>query len=154
LPSRINCLTSGCPRRSSRPGPRTRRPDPLRRSGPGPQRAQEPTDGRGWSTGATPRLHVTIGFSGRWGRHGTPDSAASPAPNAAEPGRSTILSSAGGPWYPAKNTRLGDTAMPVSIEALGIHQLSVRDRLELIEQIWDSLPEQVEPEEVPAWHLA
>jgi putative addiction module component (TIGR02574 family) len=44
--------------------------------------------------------------------------------------------------------------MSVSIEALGIDRLSVRDRLELIEQIWDSLPEQVSPDEVPAWHLA
>lgn len=44
--------------------------------------------------------------------------------------------------------------MSVSIEALGIDWLSVRERLELIEQIWDSLPEQVNLEEVPAWHLA
>lgn len=44
--------------------------------------------------------------------------------------------------------------MSVSIEAMGIDQLSVRDRLELIEQIWNSLPESVEPDEVPAWHLA
>jgi putative addiction module component (TIGR02574 family) len=43
--------------------------------------------------------------------------------------------------------------MPVSIEELGINQFSVRDRLDLIEQIWDSLPEQVNPDEVPAWHL-
>lgn len=43
--------------------------------------------------------------------------------------------------------------MPVSIEALGIDQLSVRDRLELIEQIWDSLPQHVNPDEVPEWHL-
>ncbi len=42
--------------------------------------------------------------------------------------------------------------MPVSIEALGIDRLSVRDRLELIEQIWDSLPDQVNPDEVPEWH--
>jgi len=33
--------------------------------------------------------------------------------------------------------------MPVTIEALGIDQLSVRERLDLIEQSWDSLPEQV-----------
>ena len=39
--------------------------------------------------------------------------------------------------------------MPVRIEALGIDRLSVRDRLELIEQIWDSLPEHVNPDEVP-----
>ncbi len=44
--------------------------------------------------------------------------------------------------------------MPVSIEALGINQLSVRERLELIEQIWDSLPEVVNSDEVPPWHLA
>jgi putative addiction module component (TIGR02574 family) len=44
--------------------------------------------------------------------------------------------------------------MPVSLESLGIHQLSVSERLELIEQIWDSLPEQVAPEEVPEWHRA
>ena len=42
--------------------------------------------------------------------------------------------------------------MPVNIEALGIDRLSVRDRLELIELIWDSLPEHVNPDEVPAWH--
>lgn len=28
------------------------------------------------------------------------------------------------------------------------------ERLELIEQIWNSLPQQVNPSEVPAWHLA
>ena len=27
------------------------------------------------------------------------------------------------------------------------------DRLALIEQIWDSLPEHVNPDEVPQWHL-
>jgi len=44
--------------------------------------------------------------------------------------------------------------MPVSIQALGIDRLSVRERLELIEQIWDSLPEHVNPDEVPPWQLA
>ena len=44
--------------------------------------------------------------------------------------------------------------MPVNIEALGIHQLSVSDRLELIEQIWNSLPEQIAPQDVPEWHQA
>ena len=43
--------------------------------------------------------------------------------------------------------------MPVNVEALGIDRLSVGERLELIEQIWNSLPEQVAPEEVPPWHL-
>ena len=44
--------------------------------------------------------------------------------------------------------------MPVTIEAPGIDRLSVRERLDLIEQIWDSLPEQVSPDQVPPWHLA
>lgn len=43
--------------------------------------------------------------------------------------------------------------MSVNLEDLGIDRLSVGERLELIEQIWDSLPEQVSPGEVPAWHL-
>jgi putative addiction module component (TIGR02574 family) len=44
--------------------------------------------------------------------------------------------------------------MAVTIESLGIDRLSVRDRLDLIEQIWDTLPEHVNPDEVPEWHLA
>ena len=44
--------------------------------------------------------------------------------------------------------------MSVRLDALGIDRLSVKDRLELIEQIWDSLPDQVEPQDVPDWHLA
>jgi putative addiction module component (TIGR02574 family) len=44
--------------------------------------------------------------------------------------------------------------MSVSIEGLGIDRLSVSDRFDLIEQIWDSLPTEVAPSEVPPWHLA
>jgi putative addiction module component (TIGR02574 family) len=44
--------------------------------------------------------------------------------------------------------------MSMTIGALGINRLSVRERLDLIEQIWDSLPEAVEPDQVPEWHLA
>ena len=44
--------------------------------------------------------------------------------------------------------------MPVTLESLGIDQLSVPERLTLIEQIWDSLPEEVLSSEVPEWHLA
>jgi putative addiction module component (TIGR02574 family) len=44
--------------------------------------------------------------------------------------------------------------MSVTIESLGIDRLSVREKLDLIDQIWDSLPESVEPGEVPDWHLA
>ena len=43
--------------------------------------------------------------------------------------------------------------MSISIKELGIDQLSVRERLDLIEQIWDSLPTEVRPDEVPEWHL-
>jgi putative addiction module component (TIGR02574 family) len=38
------------------------------------------------------------------------------------------------------------------LHALGIDQLSVSDRLTLIEQIWETLPEHVELSEVPEWH--
>jgi putative addiction module component (TIGR02574 family) len=44
--------------------------------------------------------------------------------------------------------------MSVNIQDFGIDRLSVRERLELIDQIWDSLPQEVTPEDVPAWHLA
>ncbi len=44
--------------------------------------------------------------------------------------------------------------MSVTLESLGTEHLSVRERLELIGQIWDSLPESVEPQDVPEWHLA
>ena len=42
--------------------------------------------------------------------------------------------------------------MAVTIKELGLERLSVRERLDLIEQIWDTLPEQVQPDEVPEWH--
>ena len=44
--------------------------------------------------------------------------------------------------------------MAVNIEALGIDRLSVGERLELIEQIWNSLPDEIDPQEVPEWHRA
>ena len=43
--------------------------------------------------------------------------------------------------------------MAVNIESLGIDRLSVGERLELIEKIWDSLPDDVAADEVPSWHL-
>ena len=44
--------------------------------------------------------------------------------------------------------------MPIDLNSLGIQQLSVGERLELIEQIWNGLPDQVAPQDVPDWHLA
>jgi putative addiction module component (TIGR02574 family) len=43
---------------------------------------------------------------------------------------------------------------PFVLSALGIDQLSVGERLQLIDLIWDSLPEHVDAADVPAWHLA
>jgi putative addiction module component (TIGR02574 family) len=40
------------------------------------------------------------------------------------------------------------------LDVLAIDRLSVRDRLELIERIWNSLPEQVELQDIPEWQLA
>lgn len=42
----------------------------------------------------------------------------------------------------------------MNVESLGIDQLTVGQRLQLIDLIWDSLPAQVESHDVPAWHLA
>jgi putative addiction module component (TIGR02574 family) len=44
--------------------------------------------------------------------------------------------------------------MNVTLQQFGIDRLSVTERLELIELIWDSLPEQVAPDQIPEWHLA
>lgn len=44
--------------------------------------------------------------------------------------------------------------MSISIEGFGIDRLSVGERLALIELIWDSLPEQVDLSDIPAWHIA
>jgi putative addiction module component (TIGR02574 family) len=49
---------------------------------------------------------------------------------------------------------MGGNTMTPTLEALGIDQLSVADKLELIERIWDSLPASPTLEEVPEWHLA
>jgi putative addiction module component (TIGR02574 family) len=42
----------------------------------------------------------------------------------------------------------------VRIDSLGIDRLSTRDRLDLTEQIWDSLPDQVEPRDISDWQVA
>jgi putative addiction module component (TIGR02574 family) len=42
--------------------------------------------------------------------------------------------------------------MAITIKDLGIDKLGVQERLDLIQQIWDSLPEVVFPEDVPEWH--
>jgi putative addiction module component (TIGR02574 family) len=44
--------------------------------------------------------------------------------------------------------------MTITLQQFGIDKLCVAERLELIEKIWDSLPEQVAPTEAPEWHLA
>jgi putative addiction module component (TIGR02574 family) len=43
--------------------------------------------------------------------------------------------------------------MPADLAALGLDKLSVTERIELIETLWDSLPEQVSAQEIPDWHL-
>jgi putative addiction module component (TIGR02574 family) len=50
--------------------------------------------------------------------------------------------------YPGK-----EIPMPNDLAALGLDKLSVQERLDLIETLWDSLPDQVERQEIPAWHL-
>jgi putative addiction module component (TIGR02574 family) len=42
--------------------------------------------------------------------------------------------------------------MAINANDFGIDGLSVGERLELIQLLWDSLPPQVAPEDVPDWH--
>lgn len=43
--------------------------------------------------------------------------------------------------------------MTATLETLGIDRMSVSERLELIEQIWSSLPDEMSMADVPAWHV-
>ncbi len=44
--------------------------------------------------------------------------------------------------------------MNITLQQFGIDRLNTVERLELIEKIWDSLPDQVAADEVPEWHRA
>jgi putative addiction module component (TIGR02574 family) len=44
--------------------------------------------------------------------------------------------------------------MSIDPHSLGIDRLTVGERLDLIEFIWASLPDQVDAADVPDWHLA
>jgi putative addiction module component (TIGR02574 family) len=44
--------------------------------------------------------------------------------------------------------------MPIQLQALGLDKMSVQERLDLIEVLWDSLPEPLDANMVPDWHLA
>jgi putative addiction module component (TIGR02574 family) len=44
--------------------------------------------------------------------------------------------------------------MSFNVDALQIDQLTVGQRLDLIELIWDSLPAQIDSSDLPAWHRA
>jgi putative addiction module component (TIGR02574 family) len=44
--------------------------------------------------------------------------------------------------------------MPTSNPDFDFNRLTVPERLDLIEKIWESLPDQVSPDEVPDWHLS
>ncbi len=42
--------------------------------------------------------------------------------------------------------------MPSTLSRLGLTDLSVLDRLDLIEELWDSIPDSLEGVPVPDWH--
>ena len=44
--------------------------------------------------------------------------------------------------------------MPTDLAAMGLDKLSVQDRLELIETLWDSLPDELDASMIPDWHVA
>jgi putative addiction module component (TIGR02574 family) len=43
--------------------------------------------------------------------------------------------------------------MSIDVSSLEVDRLSIGERLELIEKIWDSLPESLTPDEVPPEHI-
>jgi putative addiction module component (TIGR02574 family) len=47
----------------------------------------------------------------------------------------------------------GGTAMPVTLEQFGLDRLSAEERLELIDQLWESMPDPGPVVDIPAWHL-
>jgi putative addiction module component (TIGR02574 family) len=51
-------------------------------------------------------------------------------------------------------TVAGGRTMPVNFDDAELQRLSVTERLDLIERIWNSLPEQVEPHDLSDWQLA
>ena len=44
--------------------------------------------------------------------------------------------------------------MPADLAALGLDKLSTQERLELIDMLWDSLPDQFDASMIPDWHIA
>jgi putative addiction module component (TIGR02574 family) len=44
--------------------------------------------------------------------------------------------------------------MATDLATLGLDKLNVQERLDLIETLWDSLPEQLDATMIPDWHLA
>jgi putative addiction module component (TIGR02574 family) len=44
--------------------------------------------------------------------------------------------------------------MSTDLTTLGLDKLSVQERLDLIDKLWDSLPDQLDQSMLPDWHLA
>jgi putative addiction module component (TIGR02574 family) len=44
--------------------------------------------------------------------------------------------------------------MPADLAALGLDKLTVQERMDLIETLWDSLPDQLDASVIPDWHIA
>jgi putative addiction module component (TIGR02574 family) len=43
--------------------------------------------------------------------------------------------------------------MPVTLEQFGLDRLSAEERLELIDQLWESMPDPGPVTDIPTWHL-
>lgn len=44
--------------------------------------------------------------------------------------------------------------MPADLAALGLDKLTSQERLELIDVLWESLPDQFDAAMIPDWHVA
>jgi len=43
--------------------------------------------------------------------------------------------------------------MAINLESMGLSKLTVQECLDLIESLWDSLPDQVDASAIPDWHI-
>jgi putative addiction module component (TIGR02574 family) len=44
--------------------------------------------------------------------------------------------------------------MAMNLESMGLSKLTVQERLDLIESLWESLPDQIDASTIPDWHIA
>lgn len=54
--------------------------------------------------------------------------------------------------YDGGENEPGGPIMPTMMERFGLDSLPQSDRLALLDELWDSLPDEVSANDIPAWH--